>query len=520
MSDYDFFSERPPKPDNGILGTLISPWGRFVIVLGVLAVAASFFLFPQETIPSPTPTPVSNEIFVTRTPVSAFATEVANIASQQPTLESLYLTATAIVKMATDQAFIPSSTAAPATLELTATAIVQNATQTADAVFNAITGTETSISTPDPIIDRSQINALSVQLENDPENPDLYYERGNLYYDLGEYYMAAQDYSSALKLRPDDPNLYNSRGNAYQGYEQYDLALQDYGRAIELGHEPLAWPYNNRGNVYFAQGDYERAIEDYDRALEDDPAYATAYYNRATAYFNQGLYRDAIDDYTLALDNGYTPEAEAYDLRGSSYAILGQYGQAVNDYSRAIEANPAYASPYLGRGIAHSELGNRTASASDYLRWIQLSETYPVENEPITSGEVQELQMGTGWVYYLPFQAQAGDRLTISADAAAGNLLIQSDEGGLSINGTPVEGSAGILPTDFPQFASSDVDPLIVVLDPSDAPLVGDDDSGGDLNSLIERFELRDSGQYILVVSHAGGGAEGFVRVLLEIQRG
>lgn len=48
-------------------------------------------------------------------------------------------------------------------------------------------------------------------------------------------------------------------------------------------------------------------------------------------------------------------------------------------------------------------------------------------------------------------------------------------------------------------------------------PLAADDDSGGNFDAAISDFSLPADGSYIAVLSHAGGGSAGAVRVLLEI---
>ena len=49
-------------------------------------------------------------------------------------------------------------------------------------------------------------------------------------------------------------------------------------------------------------------------------------------------------------------------------------------------------------------------------------------------------------------------------------------------------------------------------------PVAGDDDSGGDLNALIEDYVIPSDGTYTLVVSHAGGNPNGALRVLLALE--
>lgn len=520
MYDPDLYDNRNPSLIGWIIEQLNSPWGRFVIVIAIIAAGAVFLAYPRDPEPEPTPTPLISSL---SSPMPA-NTPVAEIATLTPDVSSLEETATSIVRRATEMAL--PATAAPfatealaifdvSSIEQTAAAIISRATEMAPPATSAPFPTElpsTPIAAETEQFNQNRIDELTRQLEADPRNVDFYAERANLYYEQGEYYRAAQDYSAAIELDPDNPAYYNNRANAYQGYEAYADALADYNRAIELGFSPMSWPYNNRGNVYFAQGDFERAIEDYDQALAEDPEYATAYSNRGNAYFNLAEYEQAIADFTAAIDNGYTPLEQVYDNRASAYALMGEYAKAVNDYTAAITRDPDVPSPYLGRGIAHSNLGNRTAAASDYYRWITLSETSPLKDEMLIPGSPSELQMGEGWVYYLPFQADVGDNLTVTANDRMSALFAVL--GGTPGVTTVPDGGEGFVQSSIP----NEVDPLMVVLDPDGNPLVGDDDSGGNLNASIQDYRLPESGVYTLVLSHAGGGSEGFIMLLLQLE--
>ncbi len=47
----------------------------------------------------------------------------------------------------------------------------------------------------------------------DPDNAELYRNRGVAYKKLGQFYYALRDFSRAIKLDPDDADSYNHRGN-------------------------------------------------------------------------------------------------------------------------------------------------------------------------------------------------------------------------------------------------------------------------------------------------------------------
>jgi hypothetical protein len=152
--------------------------------------------------------------------------------------------------------------------------------------------------------------------------------------------------------------------------------------------------------------------------------------------------------------------------------------------NEAIRLEPFQPFFYLQRAILNNTLGDAAAAAGDYLQWIRIIETRSMDLNPLSPGESRVLPFAAGVTYSLPFRAAAGEVLTLSA-------------------------------TTRPE---SGIDPLIVLLDTNGDPVAADDDSGGGMNALITDYAVPSDGIYTLVVSHSGGGTDGPVRVLLEVE--
>lgn len=102
-----------------------------------------------------------------------------------------------------------------------------------------------------------------------------FYNRGNVFYELGSFDLAIKDYSRALSLNPADVDAYYNRGNIYFDLGDLERAIQDYTDAIQRqpSHD---FAYFNRANCYLRQGDMEQAAADYQKAHSlkpDDPVY-------------------------------------------------------------------------------------------------------------------------------------------------------------------------------------------------------------------------------------------------------
>ena len=81
-------------------------------------------------------------------------------------------------------------------------------------------------------------------------------------YRTGDYAAALERYNIVLALQPNDPEVYFNRGLTYKVLGMPDEALADYRKATAL--DPgLSKAYYDRGNIRWERGDYQLALADY-----------------------------------------------------------------------------------------------------------------------------------------------------------------------------------------------------------------------------------------------------------------
>jgi len=172
-----------------------------------------------------------------------------------------------------------------------------------------------------------------------------------------------------------------------------------------------------------------------------------------------------------------------YFYMGLEHQTRGDYYEAIADYNRSIEINPELAASWLNRGVAYEQLNNASARY-DFHHWMSRDGVTTIMSGELAEGRVIEAEMAEGRVFSFTFDAHPGQILTVSAQAADGDR----------------------------------VDPLLLVLDDDGNPIFSDDDilrpdgSLISMNAQIANMGLR-GGEYTLLVSHAGGGANGTVEV-------
>ena len=135
----------------------------------------------------------------------------------------------------------------------------------------------------------------------DPENANVYNNRGNAYADKSDFGSAIADYSKAIDLDPEDASAYNNRGIAYRYTGDFGAAIEDYSKAIDLDPE-ITQAYNNRGVAYRYTGDFDAAITNFNKAIDLNPKGAGTYCNRGEAWLHLREWQKAKADLTAAKD--------------------------------------------------------------------------------------------------------------------------------------------------------------------------------------------------------------------------
>lgn len=127
---------------------------------------------------------------------------------------------------------------------------------------------------------------------------------------------AVAAFSEALRFGP-DAKVFLNRGVALERLGRHRLAAEDFTSALRLRPDD-ADAYRGRGVARDEVGDYSGAVADYSEALRLQPRNAETLFDRAAAYEHWRRYRAASADYQAALqiDPELSPAAQALKRLG------------------------------------------------------------------------------------------------------------------------------------------------------------------------------------------------------------
>lgn len=208
-----------------------------------------------------------------------------------------------------------------------------------------------------------------------PDSSD-FYQRGLDYLDEGEYQLAIEQFNQAAQLDPNNADLYANRGLAHHWLDAPGEANADYSRAIELDPDYYL-TYYNRGVSFDDRGQHERAVADYRRAVERNPDDPLSHNNLAwgLAYYLDTNYEEALEHALTSVEL----ESNAYnqDTLALVYLKLERYEEALTHFNEALALNEQMAESYRGRGDVHTALDNPQAAAEDYEIYLRLAPDAP-----------------------------------------------------------------------------------------------------------------------------------------------
>ncbi len=268
-----------------------------------------------------------------------------------------------------------------------------------------------------------------------------------------------------------------------------EAALQEAAQAIAQAAEATAGPkaFMNAGAARdmawssLSHEEYRSAIALYDALIAKGEADLGTFFNRGYAHSMVDQHQLAAQDYTIVLQ--HSPEdLGALNNRCWALSEIGEYQAALADCDKLMSLASDADYPYLNRGIVYEKMGDMGPAMADYVEWVKRVKTKVVRNDNLAWEGSLDVPMSQGMVYVFPFSASAGQEITVSAVSSQRDL---------------------------------DADPLVLILDSQGLPLTANDDSGQWWDSHLQ-FQVPTSGEYSIVLTHAGGSMDGRVEVSLD----
>jgi hypothetical protein len=156
---------------------------------------------------------------------------------------------------------------------------------------------------------------LTDKIARNPDDPNTYYRRGQVYAGKGAYSLAVNDFSDTLRLSPKDVEAFNNRCWARTVIGDLQAALKDCNEALRL-RPNFVDALDSRGLVNLKSGMAKNAIADFDAALKINPRLTSSLYGRGLAKQRNGAISEGDLDISnaKAMDPNIVKEFADYGL--------------------------------------------------------------------------------------------------------------------------------------------------------------------------------------------------------------
>ncbi len=221
----------------------------------------------------------------------------------------------------------------------------------------------TATNTPTPAPPVSTI--YDRQIAEDPNNVDLYLQRGYEYLSLSLYQEALEDFQKAKEIEKERAEVYVGMGWAQYYLAQWESSEASFGTAVAFNQD-LPDAHFGLGKLLYYQARYEQAASEFDWAAEIDREDAEAEAWLAIAAARDGQPTEAMGAATRALSITealpvvYIGRAWAYraqeppDLESAQGDLIYARNQAPNDF-HALHALAAFYLEHRPERLAEAE---------------------------------------------------------------------------------------------------------------------------------------------------------------------
>jgi hypothetical protein len=141
--------------------------------------------------------------------------------------------------------------------------------------------------TASAMADDPTIKSLTQKLNDNPDDANALYRRGQVYASKGAYSLAINDFSDSLRLNSKDVEAYNNRCWARTVIGDLQAALKDCNEALRL-RPSFVDALDSRGLLNLKSGQTKNAIADFDAALKINPRLTSSLYGRGLAKQRNG----------------------------------------------------------------------------------------------------------------------------------------------------------------------------------------------------------------------------------------
>ena len=207
-------------------------------------------------------------------------------------------------------------------------------------------------------------NQYTKQLQQQPQNKQLWLGQGNFFTAAKMERKAVDSYNRALAIDPKMYEAWLAKGKVLIQADQEGDALTALDKALQLRPQSYL-ALQARGSAYLQQNDLSEATSHYERALEIAPFYAPLWRDLGAAFYEQNDYERAIEALTKA--SSLAPHSvEIWEQLAQAWEASGQDRKAISALDKAIEIAPKNIALWSQKGSIYTKNARYNEACETY----------------------------------------------------------------------------------------------------------------------------------------------------------
>lgn len=227
------------------------------------------------------------------------------------------------------------------------------------------------------------LDLLAKEIDLDASYAPLYFLKGQIFYNQGQYDEAMEQFEIALKKKSKLYEALYYKGLVYLKRDNLEEASKAFEKGLKKAKEGKADFHNGLGLYYLASEEYSKADIEFRKASQVGPDLAEYHANLGDANYFSKIYALAINEYNLVIEMD-TTYLDVYFRLARAYVAQKQYNKALEQLRVVLVRDSSYAYAWKEAGKLYSLAGisarNRETreqrfkeSIGSYRRFIELT---------------------------------------------------------------------------------------------------------------------------------------------------
>ncbi|ORX55657.1 TPR-like protein [Hesseltinella vesiculosa] len=236
------------------------------------------------------------------------------------------------------------------------------------------------------------LDYLNKAIEADPKYVQSYIKRSSIYIEQQDIGSAFKDFETAISVNPNDPDVFYHRGQIRYISGDYESAANDYSESVDLD-DTFVFAHVQLGVVQYKMGSISKSMTTFNNTLQKFPNSADVHNYYGELLADQQKFAEAVDMFSKAIELDTKNPIPYINKAMLKHQAFKEADEAISLCKTAFEADPACDAAVASLGQLYLERGEPEQALTYYNLAIDLARTQPELEHAISYVEATKTQI-------------------------------------------------------------------------------------------------------------------------------